>query len=322
MTMNATRPVLMAAVLTALLLAPSAVGAQTYGIGTNPQGSLFYAIGAGIAKVVSTKTDLKLRVQPYAGTTTLLPLLNQGRLDFAVLNPIEAILAYRGERVFEGRKNDKLRVLTTLFPTFTGVLVRADSDIKTLADLKGRRMPHGYTSQRVVGLMIEAYLANGGVSYADMKPVPVANIIAAADLFAAGKVCCSVHLVGTAAVEQLRTKLGGVRYLSISDAPDAIARMRAIGPGTYVSALTPSKRRVGVVAKTNFMSWDAILVTATHVSDGIAKSVAQAMHDNKKDLIAMHGVFRRFAPKRMYKPRQDIPYHDGVLGYYSEKGYR
>ena len=47
-------------------------------IGTNPAGTVFYALAGGVAKVASEATPIQVNIQPYTGTSTFLPLLNNG----------------------------------------------------------------------------------------------------------------------------------------------------------------------------------------------------------------------------------------------------
>src|SRR5688572_12521389 len=53
-------------------------------IGSNPAGTVFYAVASAFAKVVSEGTSFQMTVQPYTGTSTFLPLLNSGEIDFGV----------------------------------------------------------------------------------------------------------------------------------------------------------------------------------------------------------------------------------------------
>ena len=47
-------------------------------IGTNPAGTAFYAVSAGLAKVISGAGSMQSIVQPYTGSSTFLPLLDSG----------------------------------------------------------------------------------------------------------------------------------------------------------------------------------------------------------------------------------------------------
>ena len=50
-------------------------------VATNPPGTTYYAVASGLAKVVSGAAGLQMVVQPYSGTSTMLPLLNTGEVD-------------------------------------------------------------------------------------------------------------------------------------------------------------------------------------------------------------------------------------------------
>src|SRR5215475_5144858 len=63
-------------------------------IGTNPAGTVFYALAGGLASVVSGAAPFQAGIQPYTGTSTFLPLLDSGEIDFGVINAVEMNLAY------------------------------------------------------------------------------------------------------------------------------------------------------------------------------------------------------------------------------------
>jgi len=83
-----------------LLLTIGSAGAQklpaSTTIGTNPAGTAFYAVAAGLAKVISTAGSMQSIVQPYTGSSTFLPLLDSGELDFGIVNAVEMNLGYQG----------------------------------------------------------------------------------------------------------------------------------------------------------------------------------------------------------------------------------
>ena len=65
-------------------------------VGTNPAGTVFYAVSAGLAKVISGAGPMQSMVQPYTGSSTLMPLLDSGELDFGIINAVETNLGYQG----------------------------------------------------------------------------------------------------------------------------------------------------------------------------------------------------------------------------------
>jgi len=89
---------------TTLVAAPAAAQ-KAASIGTNPPGSVFYAIGSGLAKVAADAGAMQLGVQPYAGTSTFVPLLESGELDFGVNNAVDMGLVYRGPNFKVGGRN-------------------------------------------------------------------------------------------------------------------------------------------------------------------------------------------------------------------------
>src|SRR5262245_26263545 len=65
-------------------------------VGTSTPGSLVYAVGDGLAKVVTDGNRVTMTVHPYSGTRVFIPLLDSGELQFAVMNAVDVALAYRG----------------------------------------------------------------------------------------------------------------------------------------------------------------------------------------------------------------------------------
>src|SRR6056297_2775836 len=78
-------------------------------IGTLPQGSLGYAIAAGVAQVVSENTDVSMRAVGQGGSSVFIPALNRGEIDFSTSNAFEAVFATQGTGNFDGNANPNVR---------------------------------------------------------------------------------------------------------------------------------------------------------------------------------------------------------------------
>src|ERR1041384_1099154 len=73
----------------ALTVSGHAALAQTYGFATLPPGTLNHTSASAIAKVLKEKGGLNVLVQPTAGESTLIPLVDRGESDLGIANIFE-----------------------------------------------------------------------------------------------------------------------------------------------------------------------------------------------------------------------------------------
>jgi TRAP transporter TAXI family solute receptor len=293
--------------------------AQVLGFGSAPQGSIGYNMSAAIARVMSEQAGIQSRVQPYSGSSAILPLVNSGELDLTVCNVLEIQEAANGEGMYKGRKQPNLRVLGVIFPLYSSIFVRKDSPIKTLADLKGKRLPYGYSSQLTLERIVDAIIATGGLERKDIVPVLVPNVIRGADDFMEGKLDGGFFALGAAKVAEVDKTVGGIRYLPTPDDPAALARMKKLMPYAYVTTVKPSPAFVGLDGPTKLMGYDYLVAVGAHVKDETVYKIAKAMYENKPKLAESLKAFNIWNPQQIHKP-MPAPYHPGALKFYKEKG--
>lgn len=298
-----------------------AVGAhaQALGFGSAPQGSIGYNMSSAIARTIAEAEGIQSRVQPYSGSSAVLPLVNTGELDLTVCNVLEMQEAVNGEGPYAGRKQANLRVLGVIFPLYSSIFVRKDSPIKTLADLKGKRVPYGFTAQVTLERIVSAILATGGLSNKDIVPVLVPNVIRGADDFMEGKIDGGFFAIGAAKVAEVHKAVGGIRYLPVPDDPAAVAAMRALMPYAYVTEVKPSPAFVGLDGPTKLMAYDYLVAVGAHVKDDTVYKIAKAMYENKAKLVESLRAFNSFNPDGMHKT-MPATFHPGSVKYYKDKG--
>ena len=95
--------------------------AQPIGLGTSPQGTLGYTLGAVLSKTLAETANMPSRVQPSSGTGTMIPLVNSGEIDFGFANAIEVSEAFNGTGTFDKRPQPNLRIVSLLFPFRVGL---------------------------------------------------------------------------------------------------------------------------------------------------------------------------------------------------------
>jgi len=309
---------LISGLLVSIVWAASA-SAQTVSIITTPTGSFSNSGGAAMAKVVTEKAKLRMIVQAQASTG--FDELESGSAEFNVSNSFDVTFVTTGTGDYEGQGAKKnIRAVASMVPYRVAMHVRADSDIKTIADLKGRRVSAGFNAQKTIGRIIEAHLANAGLSMKDVVGVPTPNVVSQANDFKAGKVDVLFFALGSGAIKEASATVGGLRVLPIDDSPAALARMQAILPGSYVLTVNPAPGIDGVAQPTKLTAFDMVLNSSTHVADDVVYRVVKALHANKPDLAATFPPFALFAPDQMGKPVQEVELHPGAAKFYKEAG--
>ena len=293
--------------------------AETFGIGTLPQGSLGFAIASAVAKAVSENTDLDVRAIGQGGSSVYLPQVNSNEIAFGTSNTFESIFAYSGTGNFDGRANPNLRVVTTLVPFSVGIMVRADSGIETMTDLKGKPFPVGYSAQKLVGVMQNAILNAVGVTEADLQPVPVPNFAKGAELLAQRTVAGVLLAPGSGIVDKTNAQVP-VKFLPVPDRPEVVTAIQKALPSTYLSEVAPNKRMPYITEAVKLVGYKYTLVTNAAVSEDVVYGVVKALYENKKALAEAHGVFRRFNPDEMAVVLDGVDYHPGAVKFFKEQG--
>ncbi len=305
-------------VVAAMLLTWSA-HAQVLGFGSAPQGSIGYNMSSAIARVMSEAAGVQSRVQPYSGSSAVLPLVNSGELDLAVCNVLEIEEATRGEGPYDGRKQDKLRVLGVIFPLYSSIFVKKDSPIKSLAELKGKRLPYGFSAQVTLERIVDAIIATGGLTRRDVVPVLVPNVVRGADDFIDGKIDGGFFALGAAKVSEVDKTVGGIRYLPLPNDPKSVEAMKKIMPYAYIKLVSPSPAFTGLDGPTNLMAYDYLVAVGAHVKDETVYRIAKAMFENKPKLAESLRAFGGWDTQSIAK-EMPASFHPGAVKFFKEKG--
>lgn len=288
-------------------------------IGTNPQGTVAYAVGGAVAIVGTNDAGLPMRVVPQGGPPVTIPMVNKGRLDFSVANGFVASTAHQGIIQFEGRPQENVCLLCYLFPLHLGFIVKESSDIHTIADLKGKIVPSKYTKQKNLVTLVESLLAASGLGWSDVKTIPVSNGTIGVDDFISGKADCAYFSLASGKVLQANAAVGGIRVLPIPDIPRIERIIRDHAPGSFVSELKPGSNLPGITRDTRVMSQPFFITVSKDLPDEVAYTIVKAIHASKKKLVAMYKAFNSFDPDAMHMDI-DVPYHRGALKFYKESG--
>jgi TRAP transporter TAXI family solute receptor len=292
-------------------------------LGTNPPGTVFYTMGSGLAKVISEHGPFRATVQPYTGTSTFLPLLNTGEMEFGIVNAVDMGLAYRGPAFKIGGRNPfphtpNVRLVMRGSPLMVGLLVRKDSPVKTVYDVKGKRMTGEYPAHLAVWFNMFGHLASAGYTWDDVKVVPVPAVNDGVDALVQGRADVTEHAINSAKIKEADAAIG-IRHVSIDCSPEGQARVKKAVPG-YYGRMVKAGAATAVVEDTCFIAYDIYMSAGKEVPDAVVEAALRTLWDHADKLVPVHALFKEWTRERAVDADVTIPYHPGAIRFYKSKG--
>jgi hypothetical protein len=306
------------AAVTAVAMAGSA-SAQTVSISTLPPGSVNNVQTQAIAKVVQETTGMQMRVVGFNSPQASMTAVEVGEAEFTFMSNDEIGIAVRGRDEHAGQPLSNLRLVTTVFPFKIGIVVRKDSDIQTVADLKGKRFPVDWSGFPQGIALSRAMLATAGLDFDDVQGVPTTNLLRAADDLAAGALDATIFAIGAPKMAELDASIG-IRFLDLDDSPEARAAMAAIRPEYGIAKQAALPHLNGVADGSDLMEYAMTVATHANASDDMVYTIAKTLHENKAGLAASHPSFNAMNPANLAVQQADVQYHPGAIRFYKEAG--
>ncbi|MCK4793065.1 MAG: ABC transporter substrate-binding protein, partial [Desulfobacteraceae bacterium] len=292
-------------------------------------GSLLYILISGLSKVASNNSPMTVVVIPTAGATTWLPMMtDQGTIDIGMENFASIANMWTGviapEPIPKGfgdkspyPKTPTVRILNA-GPAFKmSFLVRKDSGMKYVRELKGKRIAWEWTAFPPNIAITLASLLNGGLTIEDVKTVPVTEVVSAVKAVQEGRIDATVCALGMSAVAEADA-LVGVRFLHGSMDPKMIKEGQRAMPGCYPTVQPAGPP--GIPENTPLWSAPLANVVTTRMPDHVAYKLVEAWWNHYKDYQAIHPLLRFWTPQTFVNPHFTMPYHAGAIQFYKDKG--
>lgn len=286
--------------------------AASYTIGTGSQSGTYYPLGGILAKIWSENIndfDMRAEVTAASVENTIKVATNKQLVGIAQGNVV--LQANEGTKPFP-RKMD-VAVLFALYPNAVQFMVPADSDIHSIADLKGKRVSVGApgSGTRVSSMNI---LNTLGVSEDDIKPQSL-NYTATTNALANGQIDAGVIVgsLGVGAITELALTRK-IRILSFSE--DEMAKIIEANPA-YQPLEAPEGSYKNVPAFTTPAVWN-VLVVNKNMSEDMAYNLTKVAFDNMAKIRQVVGVTKFTTLENMNK-LSGMPLHPGSQKYLDEQ---
>jgi hypothetical protein len=284
-------------------------------IGTGGVAGSYYPTGGALARVWTKYIDnVSVSAQSTGASIENTRLLEDGEIELGLTQTDLAEYAINAQHMFR-TPSKHLTTIASLFAEHIMIFVDRDSDIKSVADLKGKRVSVG--SQGSGGLVNSQQIFSlWGITFDDIRPLYLTNVDAV-DRMKDGLL--DAIFVTTASPNAAFQDLAisrNVRLLGFSD--DDLARIRQEFP-FFKDIVIPAGTYQGQEQDIKTVAVRAVLAVRDDLDEEIVYNLTKVLWENKKELSDMMVKLSEMDPE---DPVQGITIgvHPGAVRYYKEKG--
>jgi hypothetical protein len=305
----------MAAAIAVAFSANAAKADDFINILTGGTAGVYYPLGVALSKIYADKIPgSRPSVQSTKASVENLNLLQAGKGEIALTLGDSLGFAWAGnEEVGFKTPLKKLRGVAAVYPNYIQLVATKDSGVKTLADLKGKRISVG-APKSGTELNTRAILKAAGMSYADFGKVEYLGFAESVELMKNRQIDATLQSagLGVASIRDLATN-NDVVVVAIP-----AAMVQKIG-APYVSATIPANTYRGQTEAVETAAVVNFLVTHEGVKADLIYAMTKAMYENLNQMVAAHNAAKAIKLENAVNG-MPLPLHPGAERYYKEKG--
>ncbi|MBU3639916.1 MULTISPECIES: TAXI family TRAP transporter solute-binding subunit [unclassified Polynucleobacter] len=301
-----------------LSLLCASVSAQNISIATGGTGGVYYPMGGGLASVLSSKVPgMSATAEVTGGSVDNLNLIGTGKPYVGFSMADAAKDAQIGEGKFAGKKVD-LRTLVVLYPNLMHVVTVDSTGIKSMKDLKGKRISTGAPGSATEVMAFRLLEAAGIDKDKDVKRERL-SVAESVNAIKDRKIDAFFWVGGlpTAAVTDLANTPG--TKIVMVDTGEEVAAMNKKYGNLYFVTTIPKATYSGMARDNKVAAVANILVVNANMPDDQAYKIVKAIFDNKLELVRTHQEFMSVSLENQKTKSTPVDFHPGALKYFKEK---
>jgi hypothetical protein len=314
--MSITRRGLVVAAMGLGILGIGTARAETFvNVLTGGTAGVYYPLGVALAGVYAeTIPDVRTSVQSTKASVENLNLLQGGKGELALTLGDSLLAAWQGDEEAGFKAPlDKLRGIAAIYPNYIQIVASEESGIKTLADLKGKRLSVG-APKSGTELNARAILGAAGITYDDLGKVEYLPFAESVELMKNRQLDATLQSagLGVASIRDLATSLP----ITIVEVPaDLVEKVGA----PFGSAVIPAGTYQGQGADVTTAIVPNFLVSHSGVSDDLAYAMTAELFAHLDKLVAAHSAAKEISLEGALAG-MPLPLHPGAERFYKEKG--
>ncbi len=283
--------------------------------GSGP-GSVYFAIGSMFAKVLNKKSKIISAKGVTSGASVAnARAIGKGEAQVAIIQNDVTYYAWNGIAQFKGHPVKDLRGIGTLYPEPVQIVVRADSNIKSLKDLVGKRVVVGAAGSGCAQTA-ERVLKAAGIWNKINKIYQTFE--EAAQSLVLGQVDAEFTVIAfpAPAISMIAVKVP-VRLIPVPDS--VIDKLHKQGYPFYVKVVIPKGTYNGMEEDTPTIAVKSTLVVDKDLPDNVVYELTKVFFTSIDDLAKAHQVAKQIKMSKAFEGLM-IPLHPGAIKFYEEHG--
>ena len=301
----------------ALTFAPFSFAQQKFiNVLTGGQSGVYYPMGVALSQLYGKALpDAKVTVQSTKASAENLNLLQAGRGEIAFTLADALSDAWKGDKEAGfATPLKKLRAVAGIYANYIQIVASGESGIKTLADLKGKRISVG-APKSGTELNARAILKAAGLTYADFAKVEYLAFGESVELMKNRQLDVTLQSAGLG-VASIRDLATSVKVVVVPIPADVVTK---VGDAAYQGAVIPANTYTGQTTDTPTIAIKNFLCSHEGVSADVVYAMTKAMFDNLDALVAAHSAAKGIK-KEGAVTGTTVPFHPGAEKYYREIG--
>lgn len=300
-----------------ILFAATGIAAQaeSFVMATGSQGGSWYPVGGAIKAIVERENpEIDITVTPGAGVSNVVGV-DAGRFAIAFANSTSTVDSLSGKEPFRQATTNVCN-LGILYPQFFQIVALADSGIKTVSDMKGKRL----TTQQVGNtgeFLTRELLDTAGLTFDDLDSVSNTSYSDSASQMKDGQ--ADFFTLGTSLPAGAIMDLASARDIVLVDVDEATFKVFKDKNAAFQRREVTAGSYPGFDETVHAISYDTHMVAACDYDGDIVKAVLAAVADNTESFAA---VTKSMANLTVEKMATDIgvPFHPAAKEFYAERG--
>ena len=290
-------------------------------IGTGGITGVYYPTGGAISRVINEKREkygIRCTVEATGGSVFNVNAVMSGDLDFGIVQSDRQYQAWNGTAEWKEKGPQKdLRSVFSIHPESVTLVAAEDAGIRSIQDLKGKRVNIGNPGSGQRQNSIDALTA-AGIDYEKDLYVEQVKAAEAPGLLQDGRIDAFFYTVGhpSGAIKEATAGKRKVRIIPIVDTETLIAKYPYYTPATIPLKFYPGAANTEDVQT---FGVKATLVTSSRVPDEVVYAITREVFENLESFKKLHPAYEVLTKKEMLQGLS-APLHPGAVKYYKEAG--